>query len=859
MAKKNVQIEEAIEQTIIDTPLDEVMSQGFGRYSKYVLQERAVPDVRDGLKPVQRRIIYTMTLEGNVSSKPTRKCARTVGTVIGRFHPHGDASVYEAMVRLSQDWKMRYPLIDFQGNNGSIDGDGPAAYRYTEARLSELSDLLVQDLNKDVVDMELNFDDQEFEPTVLPSRFPNLLVNGSSGIAVGASTDIPPHNLNEVIDAINYRIGHKNAKVEDLLEFIKGPDFPTGGIIKDGSSLKELYEKGSGSFKLYSKTHIEEGKNINQIIIDEIPYGKDKSEFVNNIDRVRFANKLDAILEVRDETGMDGLKIVIDIKKESDPENILNFLFSKNALSNTIKYNMLVIDHYHPKVCSLLEVIDCYIEHQIEVITRRSNYDLKKAKARLHIVDGLIRAVSIMDQVVALIRSSKDKANAKERLVSELNFTEVQAEAILMLQLYRLTNLDVTTLVNEKKSLEDQVEYLESLLSSPTKMNNLIKSDLNKIKEKYGDERRTTIEENGETSFNVDKRALISKDEVMIAFTKDGYFKRTQLKSFNSSNSELPGIKQGDTFRGISRAFTTDFLIVFTNFGNFLNIPVYYLADNKWKEEGQHINQIGQLSPNEKIICGVLVSEFREDVNLVYVTKLGQIKRSNLKELEVNKFARPIKCFRLLDSDELVDVKPVNGNTNLLIVSSNGASSYFNENDVSLVGIKAGGVKAMSSTKEKVNIVSLLTFNPDERARIVTLTDCKGLRIIDSSHLVKTSRLGPKQQIFKSFKAYPQEALFVEKSSKNNEITKIYGLLENNNLSIISLEDVKPQPIESFLKTNLEIDSPFNFIDTYHFDVSRIDESFKTVVVEKPIQIVKKDEEEDYEQLSLFDFVDDED
>ena len=322
MSKKNVQVEEEIEQTIIETPIDEVMSQGFGRYSKYVLQERAVPDVRDGLKPVQRRIIYTMTLEGNVSSKPTRKCARTVGTVIGRFHPHGDASVYEAMVRLSQDWKMRYPLISFQGNNGSIDGDGPAAYRYTEARLSELSDLLVQDLNKDVVDMELNFDDQEFEPTVLPSRFPNLLVNGSSGIAVGASTDIPPHNLNEVIDAINYRIGHKNAKVEDLLQFIKGPDFPTGGIIKDGNSLKELYEKGSGSFKLYSKTRIEEGKNVNQIIIDEIPYGKDKSEFVNNIDRVRFANKLDAILEVRDETGMDGLKIVIDIKKDSNPENI---------------------------------------------------------------------------------------------------------------------------------------------------------------------------------------------------------------------------------------------------------------------------------------------------------------------------------------------------------------------------------------------------------------------------------------------------------------------------------------------------------------------------------------------------------
>lgn len=859
MSKKTNKVEKepVVDQYIYETPIDEVMSQGFGRYSKYVLQERAVPDVRDGLKPVQRRIIYTMILEGNTSNKPTRKCARTVGAVIGRFHPHGDTSVYEAMVRLSQDWKIRYPLIDFQGNNGSIDGDGPAAYRYTEARLSELSDLMVQDLNKEVVDMELNFDDQEWEPTVLPSRYPNLLVNGSSGIAVGASTDIPPHNLGEVIDAINYRIGHKNCKIDDLLNYIQGPDFPTGGIIKEGDLLSDIYKKGSGSFKLYSKTHIEEGKTFNQIVIDEIPYGKDKSEFVNNIDRVRFANKVDAIQEVRDETGMEGLKIVIDIKKDADPNNILNFLFSKGCLSTTIKFNMLVIDHYHPKVCNLLEVIDCYIEHQIEVITRRSNYDLKKAKARLHIVSALIRAVSIMDQVVSLIRSSKDKAHAKSRLVSELNFTEVQAEAILMLQLYRLTNLDVTTLENEKVELENQIQYLESLLASPTKLNNLIKNDLSKVKDKFSDDRRTLIEHGGETSFSVDKRALISKEEVMVAFTRDGYIKRTQMKSYNSSNVELPGIKQGDAFKGITKAYTTDFILLFTNFGNFLNIPVYYLTDNKWKDEGQHINTFGQLNPNEKIINGIVVEEFRDDINLVFVTKTGQIKRSNLAELNVTKFAKPIRCFRLLDEDELVDLKLLHGNTNLLLVNSNGMSSYFNENEVNIVGIKAGGVKGISSSKDKIDIVSLLTYNDEEKSKIVILTDEKGLRIVDSSHLVKTSRLGPKQQLFKSFKSAPQKAIFVEKSSKNEEINKIYAILENQNLSIISLDEVKSQPIESFLKTNLEIDSPFKFVDAYSFDVERIDLSTKVVVIKKPIEIVKKDEIEDYEQLSLFDFVDD--
>lgn len=411
MAKKKTTATVNYQEHILSNSLDNVLSQGFGRYSKYVLQERAVPDVRDGLKPVQRRILYTMFLEGNTANKPTRKCARTVGQVIGRFHPHGDTSVYEAMVRLSQDWKMRVPLITFQGNNGSIDGDSAAAYRYTEARLSEISEQLVLDLNKDTVDMELNFDDQELEPVVLPGRFPNLLVNGSQGVAVGASTDIPPHNLGEVVDAICYRISHKNSTVDDLMQFIQGPDFPTGGVVHEQEQIKAMYKTGKGLIKLHSKTEIVEEKNINQIIIHEIPFGKEKSELVNSIDKVRFANNLDAILEVRDETDKNGLRIAIDVKKDADIENLRKFLFAKGVLTNSVKFNMLVIDHNRPRVLNLLEVIDCYIEHQVEVITRRSNYDLKKMGARLHVLEGLIKAVLIIDQIIKMIRAAKDKAD----------------------------------------------------------------------------------------------------------------------------------------------------------------------------------------------------------------------------------------------------------------------------------------------------------------------------------------------------------------------------------------------------------------------------------------------------------------
>ena len=865
MAKKKVEIESTSirqEEFIQESTIEDVMSEGFGRYSKYVLQERAVPDVRDGLKPVQRRILYTMILENNISSKPTRKCARTVGAVIGRFHPHGDTSVYEAMVRLSQDWKMRYPLIEFQGNNGSIDGDGPAAYRYTEARLSELSDLMVQDLNKQTVDMQLNFDDQEFEPVVLPSRFPNMLVNGTQGIAIGSSTDIPPHNLGEVIDAINHRISHKDCSVEDLMQFIKGPDFPTGGIIKDVKDLPNMYETGHGSFKLWCKTEIlTSDKDINQVIITEIPWGKDKSELVNNIVKCKYANKLDAIIEVRDETDKDGLKIAIDIKKDSDPNNILNFLLSKGVLCSTIKFNTLVIDHNRPVVASLTEMIDCYIEHQVEVITRRSQFDLKKAKARLHIVEGLVKACSIIDEVVQTIKSSKDKADARIQLINKFNFSEGQSEAILNLQLYRLSNLDILSLKNEEIELNKTISHLEGLLNSSTKMNNLIKSDLNKIKEKYGDPRRTLIEEQV-TSFEVDKKALILKEEVMVSVTKDGYIKRSQLKSYKSSGESLPNIKLGDTIKGIIKANTTDTLILFTNFGNFVSVPVYRLKELKWKDEGDHINDISTLSPNEKIVSCVNISEFKQGVYVVILSKTGQIKRTPLYQFDVVKTNKPSKCFKLLQDDEVVSANVTCGNTKICILSDSGSISTFDESEVKTVGIKAGGIKGIKLDKESKSVVGFVTLEPQERVNLIAVTAQKGVRIVDSNNLKETARLSAKQNLFKAFKSDPHKAIYFGKLNRKEENNKINLLFENQQVVEVSLNDIKVMPLDNYLRANLEIDNVFNIVDIYSLNVPTITKDTKTYepLIKDEIEdiIVKKVEKEDtYEQISLFDFIDD--
>lgn len=858
MAKKKEVIEEIeSHEIIIQDSIESVLSNGFGRYSKYVLQERAVPDVRDGLKPVQRRIIYAMFVEGNVSNKPTRKCARTVGNVIGKYHPHGDTSVYEAMVRLSQDWKMRVPLIDFQGNNGSIDGDGAAAYRYTEARLAEITDQMVLDLNKDTVDMELNFDDQEYEPTVLPSRFPNVLVNGASGVAIGASTDIPPHNLGEVIDATIYRINHKRCTSKDLMQFVKAPDFPTGGIIINPEDLENIYQTGKGVVRVLCKTHIEEEKSCNHIVITEIPYGVDKSSLVQNIAKCRVNNNIDAILDIRDETDKDGLRICIDVKKEADADATKKFIISKGVLTSTIKFNMLVINHYRPSVLSLLQVIDCYIEHQIDVITRRSNFDLKKYRDRLHIVEGLIKALSILDKIIALIRSSTDKGNARSRLMNEFGFTERQAEALLNMQLYRLSNTDVTTLVNEGESLKASIKDLNELLSSEDKMNRLICKDLKAIKDKYADPRRTDLQQ-GELDLKVDMKDLVTKDETMICFTRDGYLKRTSMRSYNSVSDSMPGLKDGDVIRGIAKCYTTDNLLLFTTLGNFLSIPVYKLFDNKWKEEGKHINEIGSVSNAEKIIGGILVSEFKEGANVVLISKNGQIKRTAINEFETPRIAKTSKCFNLSNNDELVGVGLTLGNSDILVTNSLGQASLFNEQDINLVSLKAGGIKSMTGLNEDIYISSLLTFSDKENCKLGIITSQQGARLVDYTNITKTSRMGPKTALYKSFKSEPQICLNIFKFARKQEKMWVNVILSNRIRDIVKLEQTKTFPLEAYLKRNLELASNDPIVDTCIETVPVLNEDSKIFIVKK-IEKEEKPSSDEYEQLSLFSYIDDDD
>lgn len=851
MPKKKDEIIEEISshEMILENEIEDVLSNGFGRYSKYVLQERAVPDVRDGLKPVQRRIIYTMYLEGNFASKPTRKCARTVGAVIGRFHPHGDISVYEAMVRLSQDWKMRVPLIDFQGNNGSIDGDGPAAYRYTEARLSEIADEMVRDLNKNTIDMELNFDDQELEPVVLPSRFPNLLVNGSQGVAVGASTDIPPHNLGEVIDGVIYRLSHKRCSVSDLMSFIKGPDFPTGGIIVNPQDLMQIYQSGKGLIRLMCRYHTEEGKNLNSLVITEIPYGVEKSSLVLNIAKCRVQNNLDAILDVRDETDKNGLRIVIEVKKDTDIDQLTKYIISKGVLTTSVKFNMLVIDHNRPRTLNLLEAVDCYIEHQIDVITRRSEFDLNKYEERLHIVEGLIKALSILDDVVKTIRQSKDKADARIRLINNFGFSEKQAEALLNLQLYRLSNTDVTTLVAEGKDLREKIADLKELLASPEKMNKLIASDLKAIKAKFPSTRLTSFQEE-EMDLKVDMKALVSKDETMVTFTRDGYVKRTSLRSYSSDAA--PGLKDGDVVRGVVKCFTTDNLILITSQGNFLQVPIFRLSEIKWKDEGKHINEIGALGNNEKIIGGFVVEEYKEGIFVTMLSKNGQIKRTPLEEFQTTRIARTVKAFNLAKGDELVKMVVTNGEKNLLIAASDGTTSLFNENELEPLSLKAGGVKAIARLSDDAYLVTLLALDKKETLLGVIVKEQSAITI-RSDKLTLGKRMGVRDNLFGVYLSNPVTLLGIVECDKN-KIAEV--VLTNRIRDKIDFANVSNKPLGMKLKPgNLDLASKENISDISYYDTMVINSETKVYSNKKQSKKTAEEKKEKRE-YSLSDYID---
>ncbi len=850
MAKKQPIIEEVIEEKISMEPLENVMSDRYATYAKYVIQDRAIPDVRDGLKPVQRRIIFSMYKSGNTFNKPTRKCAHTVGAVMGTFHPHGDTSIYEALARMSQDWKIRYPLINFQGNNGSIDGDQPAAYRYTEARLSELSNELVRDIDKKTVDMQLNFDDTEFEPTVLPCRFPNLLLNGTEGIAVALATEIPPHNLRELVEAITYRIGHKTATCEDLLQFVQGPDFPGGGIIYRSEGLRNIYLQGRGRIEVAAKTKIVYQKDITQIVITEIPYKVVKSQLVYEIDKIIHSKAVSGMIEIRDESDWKGIRIVIDCKKDAKVDLLINYLKNKTPLLTGYSANMVAIVGGSPKTLTLLDYVDAYIAHQVDVVLRKSKFDLEKNTDRLHIVDGLIIASLNINEVVDIIRKSKDKADSKVNLMAKYGFSNEQAEAIVTMPLYKLSHTDEEILLKEKAQLEKDIETLKGIIEDPNKLNRLLIKDLKAIADKYGDDRRTAIEDK-EMVAPIDKRQLIAKEEVMVALTRDGYLKRSSIKSYKGSgNNALPGIKNGDQLVSYGSAFTTDYLVCFTNLGNYACIPVHKLSENRWKDEGNHLNSFVSLNAGEKIIKGIVISEFRNDIFLVFLSKFGQIKRMAVSSIESAKRTRPIRCMKLLTDDEVVGVQITDGSSDLLVITSNGNASLFSENDLTVLGSKAGGVKSISGLGKNY-LVSLLVFKGDEKSKFVVLSDKGHQRVLDNNRFVRTNRLGKPQLLMPSFKGDVHKVVAAIKIKDKNEVFNANIYLSDQTIYNLVIEDLKLIDTGKYAKKNIAIPARTFIENAYEDEIECINKQMKSHYVPKAQNIDEESNGEDFEDSTL--------
>ncbi len=745
-----------MKEKIITQSLDDIMGDRFGKYSKYIIQDRALPDVRDGLKPVQRRILYAMYKDGNTHLKPYRKSAKTVGNVIGNYHPHGDTSVYEAMVRLSQEWKMRIPLIDMQGNNGSIDNDPAAAMRYTEARLSPIASELLKDIDKETVQMALNFDDTEYEPTVLPAKYPNLLVNGATGISSGYATDIPPHNLEEVIDATIYRILHPHCSLDDLMKFIKGPDFPTGAIVEGINGIRKAFETGKGKVVVRSQTKIVEEKNMNKIVVTEIPYEVNKAELVRKLDEIRFQKNIDGIIEVRDESDRNGLSIVIDLKKDVDVQNTLNYFYKNTDLQKNYNYNMVAIKNKRPVCMGIVEILDGYIDHQIDVVTKRSLFDLKKAQERKHIVDGLIKAISILDDVVHTIRHSHDKQDAKKNLQLQYHFTEKQAEAIVMLQLYRLTNTDIVSLEKEKQELETLIQTLNDILNSDQVLRKVIVDELKQIKKQYPSPRLTQIKHEVQ-EIVIDEEAMILPEDIYVSITRDGYVKRISQRSYKASENIAFGKKDDDVLLDLHFASTLDKLLIFTDKGNYLFIPIHKLEEFKWKELGKHISYFIKVSPEEKMIGSILVKSFVLPLYVLLTTRLGQIKRVPLKEFEVARYTKPLKCMNLKKDDQLLQVALTDTNQAIVLTSSLGYVSLYSEDEISILGLKAAGIKAMNLKDDY--LIAMNTFDPLHSYSYVLISDQPGIKRMRISDIPSCNRATKGTSIFKSPKTNPIHAL----------------------------------------------------------------------------------------------------
>lgn len=730
------------------------MGERFGRYSKYIIQDRALPDIRDGLKPVQRRILYSMNKDSNTFDKSYRKSAKSVGNIMGNFHPHGDSSIYDAMVRMSQNWKNREILVEMHGNNGSMDGDPPAAMRYTEARLSEIAGYLLQDIEKNTVPFAWNFDDTEKEPTVLPAAFPNLLVNGSTGISAGYATDIPPHNLAEVIDAAVYMIDHPTAKIDKLMEFLPGPDFPTGGIIQGRDEIKKAYETGKGRVVVRSKTEIEKLKGgKEQIVITEIPYEINKANLVKKIDDVRVNNKVAGIAEVRDESDRDGLRIAIELKKDANTELVLNYLFKYTDLQINYNFNMVAIDNFTPRQVGIVPILSSYIAHRREVILARSRFDKEKAEKRLHIVEGLIRVISILDEVIALIRASENKADAKENLKVSYDFTEEQAEAIVTLQLYRLTNTDVVVLQEEEAELREKIAMLAAIIGDERTMYNLMKKELREVKKKFATPRLSSLEDTAK-AIEIDTASLIAEEDTYVSVTKAGYIKRTSPRSFAASTLEEIGKRDDDRLIFVQSAKTTQHLLMFTSLGNVIYRPIHELADIRWKDIGEHLSQtITNFETNEEILYVEVLDQFDDATTYFAVTRLGQIKRVERKEFTPWRTYRSksVKYAKLKDdTDQIVAVAPIKLD-DVVLVSQNGYALRFNIEEVPVVGAKAAGVKAMNLKEDDV-LQSGFICNTSS---FYLLTQRGSLKRVSIEEILATSRAKRGLQVLRELKNKP--------------------------------------------------------------------------------------------------------
>ena len=812
---------EEVLKRIHDYSLEEIMGERFARYSKYIIQDRAIPDVRDGLKPVQRRIIYAMYRDKNTYDKQFKKCANAVGNVLGKYHPHGDSSVYDALIRMSQSWKQNHILVEVDGNNGSIDGDGPAAYRYTECRLSKISEELLKDIDKDTVMMAPNYSDTLLEPTVLPAKFPNLLVNGTNGISAGYATNIPPHNLIEVCDAVIKRIDSPNCHEDSIYEIIKGPDFPTGGIVEGLDGIKSAFKTGRGKLIVTSKSEFQKNKGKDQIVISEIPFEK----------------KLDGIAEVRDESDKDSnVRIVIDLKPGADKELVLNYLLKNTELQTTYNYNMVCIDKRRPRLLGIIPIIDAYIEHQKDVILKRTNFDLAFARKEMHITEGLVKAINILDEVIAVIRASKNKPDAIENLVKKFDFTTEQATAIVMLQLYRLTNTDITVLNEKLENLRKIIEELTGILNDESKLKGVIKDELRRMKKEYGVPRKTEISETIK-EIKIDQTDLITKEDVIIVLTNDGYLKRVPIKSHNSADGET-ALKPGDYVICYKQTNTLNKLCIFTSRGNYLYLPIHEIPSCKWKDLGKHISNFVTISPDDKAVSAYIINENITNPEITMFSRDGMVKRTNLNDFIVSRYSKAYTAMKLKDDDELVNVcitKP-----NVLIVTKTGYYLNYMASEIPISGPKAAGVKGIN-LKDDVVTSGICYSDTDEY--IDVFTNQKTAKRVKLSDLNMLSRAKRGTTLIKKVK------------STNYEIIKAFSTSTKDVIGIKSKDDI-------YLVKNSDIP----IMDKESTGSVILKQSINDVFISKELDIVKdedielpkiKKEEEKIQELTIDDFLND--